>query len=122
MPLGFFIGFQCFTFDSGGPLPVIDCNQWTPRLADAASWDLPRHNLAYPSEVPMITQVSRPKPHPSKAHAKILNKFGPLPGASLRAMSAYGMNDPKIAPYFGVTQSTTAAPSPANPNPERSLQ
>ena len=58
------------------------------------------------SEVPMITHASLPKSHPSKAHAKILNKFGPLPGEALRAMSGYGMNDTEIARYFGVTRST----------------
>jgi len=54
----------------------------------------------------MIPQVSLPKSPPSKAHAKILNKFGALPGEALRAMSDYGMNDTEIARYFGVTQST----------------
>ena len=42
----------------------------------------------------------------AKAHARIIEKLGPLPGESLRAMTGYGMNDREIARYYGLTKST----------------
>lgn len=36
----------------------------------------------------------------------IMSKLGPMPDASLRAMTEYGLSDQEIGTYFGLTPST----------------
>ncbi|WP_343079692.1 hypothetical protein [Ostreiculturibacter nitratireducens] len=41
-----------------------------------------------------------------RPHHGLRAKLGPMPGASLRAMDAYGLSDREIAHYYGLTPST----------------
>lgn len=56
---------------------------------------------------PMIdrfkTKAGTPKPKAQEKHRRILEKLGPEPHQSLRAMTDYGLSDEEIAKYYGIS-------------------
>ncbi|HDR29805.1 hypothetical protein [Rhodovulum sp.] len=58
-----------------------------------------------------MTKTSKPGARPLcraclDDHALILGKLGPMPDATLRAMTGYGLSDQEMARYFGMTPSS----------------
>ena len=44
-----------------------------------------------------------PEPEAREKHRRVLEKLGPEPDQSLRAMTGYGLSDEEIAKYYGIS-------------------